>query len=51
LEQGDHGWTSVSFLIDQKGIIRQIKPGGQYVKRDPDCAVMKDKIEELLKEK
>lgn len=25
-----HAWTSVSFLIDQKGIIRYIHPGGAY---------------------
>ena len=44
-------WTSVSFLIDRKGIIRYIHPGGQYVKGDVDYATLKSKIEELLTEK
>ena len=44
-------WTSVSFLIDRKGVIRYIHPGGQYVKGDDDYAAMKAKIEEFLNEK
>jgi hypothetical protein len=24
------GWTSVSFLVDKKGIIRYVHPGGEY---------------------
>ncbi len=44
-------WTSVSFLIDRKGIIRYIHPGGQYVKGDGDYALLKSRIEELLTEK
>jgi peroxiredoxin len=44
-------WTSVSFLIDRKGIIRYIHPGGQYVKGDVGYATLKSKIEELLTEK
>lgn len=51
LDQGDQAWTSVTFLIDRKGIIRHIHPGGQYVKGDADYVTMKAKIEELLKEK
>src|SRR6185436_8775492 len=47
LDQGDPGWTSVSFLIDRKGVIRHIHPGGQYVKGDADYNAMKGKIEEL----
>ena len=50
LDRGDPGWTSVSFLIDGKGVIRHIHPGGQYVKGDADYAALKGKIEELLKE-
>jgi len=48
LDQGNQQWTSVSFLIDKKGIIRHIHPGGQYVKGDADYTAMKAKIEELL---
>jgi peroxiredoxin len=44
-------WTSVSFLIDRKGIIRHIHPGGQYVQGDDDYKAMKAKIEQLLVEK
>jgi peroxiredoxin len=51
LDQGNQQWTSVSFLIDKKGVIRYIHPGGQYVKGDEDYKLMKAKIEELLKEK
>jgi peroxiredoxin len=44
-------WSSVSFLIDRKGVIRHIHPGGQYVKGDEAYTAMKAKIEELLAEK
>ncbi|MHB8522794.1 MAG: peroxiredoxin family protein [Limisphaerales bacterium] len=50
LDTGDRPWTSVSFLIDRKGVIRFIHPGGQYVRGDPDYAVLKAKIEALLAE-
>jgi peroxiredoxin len=50
LDQGDHSFTSVSFLIDKQGIIRHIHPGGEYVKGDKDYVAMKAKIDELLKE-
>ena len=32
LAKGKHRWTSVSFLIDKRGIIRYIHPGGEYYK-------------------
>ena len=48
LNDHDRAWTSVSFLIDRRGIIRYIHPGGQYVKGDTDYRAMKQKIEELL---
>lgn len=51
LNNGDKDWTSVSFLIDRKGIIRHIHPGGQYVKGDADYQAMRQKIDELLREK
>jgi thiol-disulfide isomerase/thioredoxin len=44
-------WTSVSFLIDRKGIIRHIHEGGSYVKADKAYQAMQKKIEELLQEK
>ena len=48
LDHGKENWTSVSFLIDRRGVIRHIHPGGEYVKGDKDYAAMKTKIEELL---
>ena len=44
-------WTSVSFLLDRRGVVRYIHPGGQYVKGDTDHRTLKLKIEELLAEK
>jgi thiol-disulfide isomerase/thioredoxin len=43
-------WTSVTFLIDRKGVVRHIHPGGQYVKGDRGYEDLKDAIETLLKE-
>ena len=47
----DERWTSVSFLLDRKGVVRHIHPGGQYVRGDRDYQLMRSKIEELLAEK
>ena len=46
----NHGWTSVSFLIDKEGIIRYVHPGGQYVKGDSSYQEIKNTIEVLLSE-
>jgi peroxiredoxin len=51
LDRGGERWTSVSFLLDRRGVVRHIHPGGQYVKGDEDYVAMKSKIEELLAEK
>jgi peroxiredoxin len=50
LDGHKRSWTSVSFLIDRKGVIRHIHPGGKYVKGDKAYQALKAKIEELLKE-
>jgi peroxiredoxin len=50
LTSPDRKWTSVTFLLDRKGIIRHIHPGGSYVKGDEAYQAMQDKIEGLLKE-
>ena len=42
----DADFTSVSFLIDKKGIIRYIHKGGQY--DSDDLKKIREKIEELL---
>ena len=44
------GWTSVTFLLDKKGVIREVHPGGQYVEGDPAYAKMQQTIERLLAE-
>lgn len=44
------GWTSVTFLLDKKGVIRHVHPGGQYVEGDPAYADMQANIEKLLAE-
>ena len=51
LDGGRRNFTSVSFLIDKRGVIRHIHPGGEYVKGDRDYAKMKAQIEKLLAEK
>jgi len=51
INTGAEKWTSVSFLLDKRGVVRHIHPGGQYVKGDPDYVRLKSKIEELLAEK
>ena len=43
-------FTSVSFLIDRRGIIRHIHPGGRLALGEPDFAAMRSKVEELLAE-
>ena len=48
LDANDRRWTSVSFLIDQDGIIRHIHPGGQYVEGDQDYVQLENRIKELL---
>jgi peroxiredoxin len=43
-------FTSVSFLIDRRGAIRQIHPGGTLALDTPDFRSMQAKIEQLLAE-
>jgi hypothetical protein len=44
------GWTSVTFLLDKKGVVRHVHPGGQYVKGDTAHQKLTSMIEQLLKE-
>ena len=48
LDKVETEWTSVSFLIDRKGIIRHIHPGGQYVKGDQDYNRLDEMIQRCL---
>src|SRR5439155_18541981 len=44
----DSGWTSVTFLLDRKGVVRWFHPGGQYKKGDADYAPLTRRIERLV---
>ncbi len=47
----DHeGWTSVSFLIDRKGVVRFVHTGGEYPPGSDDAAQMRRWIYQLLAE-
>jgi hypothetical protein len=48
LDRADSGWTSVSFLLDQDGVIRWIHPGGKYVEGDEDFGDLEAEIRRLL---
>ncbi len=51
------GWTSASLLIDRRGVVRHVHPGGVFAKDSPDAqarrdyAEMRSAIEKLLKER
>jgi len=47
----DTGWTSVTFVLDKKGVVRHVHPGGQYVEGDAAHAKLVTVIEQLLVEK
>jgi peroxiredoxin len=51
LEGHKRDFTSVSFLIDRRGIIRLIHPGGSLQLGKPDFVAMQGKIEQLLAER
>jgi peroxiredoxin len=51
LDGRKRAWTSVSFLIDRRGVIRHVHPGGQYVRGDKAYAALQARIEELLQER
>lgn len=46
LSESERDWTSVSFLIDRRGIIRFIHPGGSYSRED--AAALEEMIIRLL---
>ena len=58
LAKGGHRWTSVSFLIDKRGKIRYIHPGGEYYKGEGETRTeaqrdydeLKAMIEKLIAE-
>ena len=47
----DHkGWTSISFLIDRRGVVRFVHTGGAYAPGSDDAAQMRRWIDALLGE-
>lgn len=44
---GGEPWTSVSFLIDQKGVVRYVHPGGEITEGDEE--IISAEIESILK--
>jgi thiol-disulfide isomerase/thioredoxin len=50
LDGGKRDFTSVSFLIDKKGVIRRIHPGGALALGGRDYAGMRATVERLLAE-
>lgn len=48
----DHpdGWTSVSFVIDRRGVVRYVHTGGSYAPGSADAAQMRRWIDGLLAE-
>ncbi|MCI0748565.1 MAG: redoxin domain-containing protein [Verrucomicrobia subdivision 3 bacterium] len=51
LKDRDRDWTSVTFLLDSKGVVRHIHPGGQFVKGDRSYRELEEKIKALLAER
>jgi peroxiredoxin len=47
---GRRGFTSASFLIDRRGNIRHVHPGGQYVRGDAAYTELQGMIERLCAE-
>lgn len=44
------GWTSVTFVLDKRGVIRHVHPGGSYVEGEPAYDEMRGVLERLLAE-
>lgn len=44
------GWTSVTFVLDKRGVVRHVHPGGQYVEGDPAHRELSSVIDKLLAE-
>ncbi|MBF90031.1 MAG: alkyl hydroperoxide reductase [Candidatus Marinimicrobia bacterium] len=51
LQGGPREFTSVTFLIDRKGLVRFVHPGGKYEKNDNSYKLIRSLIKSLLDEK
>lgn len=47
----DTGWTSVTFVLDRRGVVRHVHPGGQYVAGDHAAVELRAVVERLLAER
>jgi peroxiredoxin len=47
----DTGWTSVTFVLDKKGVVRHVHRGGSYFKGDADYLALTTVLEQLLAER
>lgn len=50
LDDHPESWTSVSFVIDRRGVVRFVHTGGAYAPGSDDARVVRAWIEELLAE-
>lgn len=50
LDKASRGWTSVTFLVDRKGVIRHVHPGGAYFDGEPGFTALERAIESALAE-
>jgi thiol-disulfide isomerase/thioredoxin len=50
LDKHDRGWTSVTILLDRRGIVRHVHPGGAFFKGESGYDALERKIEALLAE-
>lgn len=44
----NHGWTSVTFLLDRQGVIQHVHPGGAYFEGEPGYAALQAAVEAAL---
>jgi thiol-disulfide isomerase/thioredoxin len=49
LDRAPHAFTSASFLLDRRGIVRHVHRGGQFVQGDPDHTALEAQIQKLLR--
>ena len=48
LDRQDRGWTSVTFVIDREGVIRQVHPGGAFFPGEPGFKALEEAIHAAL---
>ncbi len=48
LDGRERAWTSVTFVIDRRGVIRHVHPGGEIAKGSAEAAALQHVVEEAL---